>query len=718
MIEISNNAYRLVLNECGEVVALLHEGRDFCAPHAGGGLFRIRLRDLVGNPIELCSETFQQIEVTHRENGVELHFTQSTLVRPAEVFVHISLEADGVHWNLRTGAILDVLKPEWCEFPRLALARKHPEHFLRPTAEGTLIDDLELRERMKFRYLDTEYPLTGEGGFYPGPCAMQFQAYYDDGNGLYMGCHDRACGPKMLEVRLDGKEKECVWPVFRHFFGDTGVMNYDMVFAGFHGDWQDAAELYRSWMESEPEKLPVKLVDAPDLPQWFKDSPVMLIYPVRGTGIDNGSLVPNEYFPYSAALPTIEKYQKEWNSRIMALLMHWEGTAPWAPPYVWPAYGGDRLLQDFTEKLHGNGNLIGLYCSGIGWTQRSCIDRSYSREKEFAENHLERDICTGPRGERYSNVCNYFLSQRLGYDLCPSRDFTRDTVCGEVGKAARSGIDYLQYFDQNQGGVAPLCYSRNHGHPHLPDAWHTAEMRGLLESARQAAGETMLGCENAAAEPYLHICRLNDRRGHLAYGAGGKPVPLWSYLFHEYSAGFIGNGVCLASWIRMEEAPWFLRYVIASGFCAGDVLSVVLKDGGKIHWSWVWFWDRPEPEQSGLVKLIGKLNAWRRGRAGKYLIAGRMEKSPEIECGTSVFRMTEELHNMAGTAPDIVSSAWSCGEKRAVILANYHTVERSCRVRFSSGQNGVIVSSDAEKAFCGNCLELAVPPLDAVFIEY
>ncbi|MPM75485.1 hypothetical protein SDC9_122478 [bioreactor metagenome] len=239
-------------------------------------------------------------------------------------------------------------------------------------------------------------------------------------------------------------------------------------------------------------------------------------------------------------------------------------------------------------------------------------------------------------------------------------------------------------------------------------------MRGLLAKAEAAAGETVLGCENAAAEPYLGVCRLNDLRSHLAWGAGGEPVPLYPYLFHEYTSGFSGNGVCLSSWVDVGRTPFFLQWTLAWNFAFGNLLSVVLKDGGKIHWHWALPWSVKEPEQQPLNELIGNLAAWRRGRAAAYLIAGRMEKAPRVACGSRTIHLRQRP---PVRCPAVIVSAWSSGGKRAVLLVNCGEKPEPCRIDFEGTVRGTLVSRSGDRAWDSASPVLTVPPLDALLLE-
>lgn len=110
---------------------------------------------------------------------------------------------------------------------------------------------------------------------------------------------------------------------------------------------------------------------------------------------------------------------------------------PWAPPYIWPPYGGEEALGEFTDAMHKAGDRVGLYASGIGWTQQSMLEPGYDCREQFEAEELENEICTGPRGEAYSRNCNGAHSIRLGYDLCPARDTTARIVCNEISAAHR-----------------------------------------------------------------------------------------------------------------------------------------------------------------------------------------------------------------------------------------------------------------------------------------
>ncbi len=703
-----DNSQKIVFNQNGYLLSLVLNNIEFIKANHSESLFIIQLRDFIGSPFQLSARDFRNVEISEADESVQVVYSECPRLPGTMVIVYAVIKENSVDWQIRVELESNDYSLEWADYPRLVLKANENTKTLLPYAEGTLVSNLKTREeKCNFRCEYSEYPLTGLNNFYPGPAAMQFEAVYDNNSGLYIGCEDPTHSPKTIDAMSYGDDGIIL--MIQSFTGGDNKLSYAVKTSSFDGDWQTAAEIYRVFLEKSDPFLPAKLSER--MPDWLRKSPIILAYAVKGNGSDHGDLSPNEFYPYINALPTMEKYQKIWDNPVMGLLMHWEGTAPWAPPFVWPPFGGEDELKKYVDAMHEKGNTVGLYCSGIAWTQRSMIDHSYSLEKRFAEDNVAESICIGPRGETWSRVCNNPMGQRLGFDLCPETDYTHKVVTDEVSSAAKLGVDYMQYFDQNLGCSAPFCYSKNHNHPNLPGSWHTESMRKLLFDAQKAADKTILGCENGAAEPYMEVCMLNDLRNHLAWGAGGKPVPLYPYLFHEYVCGFSGNGCSLSAWVDLKKTPYILHWIMAWNFVNGNLLSPVLKEKGEIYWHWNLLWDRHEkPEQESLIELIDNLSEWRRTLAKEFLIDGRMEICPKIECEKNIVYLKQ---NRTEEIPAIESAVWSNSKgEKVLFLVNYSDCEIACQIDFK----GISVSRPGnEQRFDGGII--TVPKFDAIMVK-
>ena len=701
----------LSFDQTGTLRSLAYGWVEFAVPEKLR-LFTLQFRDFAGNPLRFSRADFRKCRVEKDGENWQLTFTGTQLLPDLSVQISVKCDREESRWSASASLDRDDLSMEWMSFPELPLRRPAGGKFLLPYAEGTMVRDLEKRQRESyFSCREAAYPLTGVSNFYPGPAAMQFEALCNDsGSGLYFGVEDKQHSPKTIDFMPDGEDG--FYPFIQHFTGGRGEIGYETVIRGFSGQWQDAAEIYRNYLE-ENRLLPEKLEKR--APQWLMDAPVVLVYPVKGYGIDHGDMSFNEYYPYDRALPVMDKYRQLWKNPLLSLLIHWEGTAPWAPPYVWPPAGGEQLLKNFIDRMHEKGDRVGLYCSGIGWTQQSMIERSYDCRKEFEEKELIKEVCKGPHGEAFALVCNGPTSQRIGYELCPSRKFTADTVCRQISLASAQGVDYLQYFDQNQGCTSPLCYAREHGHGDLPDHRQSEAMQNLLARAQDAAGKMVLGCENAAAEPYMDVCVFNDLRSHLAWGAAGQPVPLYPYLYHEYVAGFSGNGVCLHAWIDFEATPFFLQWTLAWNFVNGNLLSLVLKNDGRIHWHWGLRWEVPEPEQESLQILMRNLCAWRQSAAKAALSRGKMIKPPQIDCKMREVTAVDGSHT---ALPALEAALWQIDGREELLLVNYGKSSEKCEITFDGIRSGSIHSLEKMMdEFADGKLDLTVPPLNAVLIK-
>lgn len=676
-------------------------GGELCVA-SNVSLFSLRLRDKSGNAILLKGQDSCLKELTEEKENITAQYefalgiTVYLLIQCRnKLSFRINVENHTPH------------KIEWVEYapicvPRLLEKEGGTGKILWPYNEGAIITRMEDRET-SFRYQEPEYPSIGSYGMYPNMVQSQFIAYLSEGKGIYLGAHDETCGPKSIDFQwLD----DCIYIRIRAFtdtdFKESYRANYDTVLSTFEGDWMNAADIYSDWFTSTVGASYKKSFANDVLPQWYFDAPLIVTYPVRGKH-DTDVMTPNKLYPYTEGLDVIREISEKTDSTVMALLMHWEGTAPWAPPYVWPPYGDEENFLKFAQALHADGNLLGVYCSGLGWTQKSNLT-DYNREQEFEEKGYASIMCTAPDGSLpLSNICT---AQRSGYDLCPACDTTKEIIRGQVKQIADANVDYIQVLDQNHGGCSYFCYSDKHGHNPGPGQWQINEMRKLL-SPLSKKGMPLLGCESAAADCFLDLLRFSDNRLELIPYIG-ENVPLYAYLYHEYLYNFMGNQVCLL--LRPSTTNYLYR--VAYSFAAGDAPTLVINDEGQIvqHWGQTDF--SILPDRNAALRLIRNANAWRRGFAAKYLCCGKMLRPLPISCETMHIPVCPERSDIV--TPKVLSSRWRASDGSAAqILINF--TEQDCAVqcppaRVFTDPKDPSVSIRSE----GN---LVVPALSAVLIE-
>ncbi len=678
MVLTSKNTIVTLSNLNGSIMSYKVNGREICAE--GGDmrpLFTLKLLDNDGNYIYYNSTEAETISIGELENEYVIRFNN---IAQAGISARVNVsmdEKEHCHWHITVDNNTENIL-EWIEFPQITIPdclkdNGGDSELFWPVVEGISISDKTIRGKI-FEWLGyTE--IGGQTGaycgFYPGSCPMQFMSVYNDENGLYFGAHDCNHNPKTVEWRI---EKDGIALEYRLFCGgaqghfDAG---FDMITAPVFDDWQSGAEIYRNWAEKNAIR-PKKLFERNDLPEWMDDSPVVMLYPVRGT-IDHGDMTPNRYFPYTNVLPVASKYQEEMQSRIMALPMHWEGTAPWAPPYVWPPFGGEDMFKEFVDGLHSQGNLAGVYCSGIGWTTESLLEPSFDKSDKYDENLM----CRTPWGTvEQSKALGEPI--RHGYDMCPESDRVAELVSSEVVSIASAGVDYAQYFDQNLGGMSCFCYGRDHGHPPAPGKWQNDAMKRIFEKVtgdlKAVKSDMIIGCEGAAGEPFVSQLPLNDLRFNVGYFFG-KPVPAYSYIFHEYINNFMGNQNTVHISLSLDNNPYCVLFRIGYSFTAGDMITICLGDEDEIHWGWDVPWDVERPDQKTIITLIKNLNRWRRDKK-EFLRYGKMTVAKPL-CGIEDFELTLSTGEKL-VYPSLLTSRWISPEgKEAQIVVNYLPKEQT-----------------------------------------
>lgn len=633
---------------------------DFFGEVAGNSdeLFSIRTRTRDGKAL-IYKPSDSKREVEYLDNSAVVSY----LFDDMSVKVNIS-GGENITWKLEIENNSDTAV-EYVDFPSVNFVGKLERNGGNSTVvssynEGLLVDNGNLKKSMT----DPEYPSQGGYMMFPYMLSMQFMLWTKGEHGIYMGVHDKDRAPKGLDfVCVEDETKFRIRLFVGGNFGEN-VKTPDIIWKAFDGEWQDGADIYREWIEDTFDAKPISDVELPD---WYKnDMPLVITYPVRGIH-DMDKMEPNKFFPYENVLPTVDEFAKKTSSRIMVLLMHWEGTAPWAPPYVFPPFGGVEMFDKFMKKLHDDKNLLGVYCSGLGFTEQSNLIETYNLTDKIIENNYKEGFCASPSGVvEISNICT---GQRSGYDICPASDMGRKILDDALEPLLLSGVDYIQALDQNHGGGMYFCYSKDHGHPPVPGSWMTNASKELLASWKEKCPNTLLGCESAAAEPYINELRLSDNRYELCYSFG-KAIPLYSYIFHPYLKNFMGNQVSCPLAYTTE----LLEMRLAYSFLAGDLLTLVLNDDGEIMFHWGMRDFSKTPDRDELIEFVAKLQEMHK-KYPEVFYGARMVKPIKYTCDNVAL---EKRYGEMTYENAVLSSAWEVGDRKIQFFVNWTKVEREC----------------------------------------
>ena len=648
-------------------------------------LFKLRLRNRERTVTELSSYDAKKVTLT--DCGAEYSGFDNFDVRVNARLRDVAGEAE---WYVSVIPGNDDILVESVDFPLVNMPKLRENNegggeILFPMNEGVIISDNNKRAKGWFKHKEPNYPSEGNYAIFPNMVCSQMLAYIFEDCSLYIGAHDTRRAVKQIDFFEDG---DGVTMLFRLFsgkrFGESYETDYPIVFSALGNLWEDSAERYRAWFEGNLPSGVTRISESKTLPEWYEDSPLVVAYPVRGYH-DMDEMKPNKLFPYINAKPILDDIKRKTGARIMALLMHWEGTAPWAPPYVWPPFGGEDIFNEFADALHASDDLLGVYCSGFGYTIKSnLID--YNNNDAFLNRGLAKAMCADKDSiPKISKICT---GQRSGYDICPATELGKKILEEAYTPLFKSRVDYVQILDQNHGGGQYLCFSEKHGHSPTAGAWMTENMQELLDSWNEKGRDKIFGCESASAEPFIGNLLYNDNRFELNY-IFGKPVPFYAYVYHEYVRNFMGNQVCCPFPYEVDT----IRYRLGYSFAAGDSMTLTLTPDGNLlsAWSTRDFVNLPDKEKT--LRFIKNLTNLYNTEAKQYLLNGRMIKGETLECGSVTFDVWDGFKN---TYPELHTAAYEASGKRVQVIVNPWDEEKVCSVLNK---------------------EYSVPPLSAILID-
>jgi len=590
-------------------------GRNLASTAAGDrSLYNIEAVDGQGNLRRIASDQAKKSTAASK-NGVVTIVNRHDAPFPLTVTITCTVETGSplARWRIRIENTSD-LNIRKIMFPVVEVSDS-ADYVLLPACDGCVIEKPGQNLRAGYR----------KELLYPGSASAQIMAAgLGSEAGLYYAVYDAQGYKKSFTVK---RTKTGVALLATHFPvdgpGNDYEQPYDVVLAPFRGRaWYAAADMYKTWAVKQ-HWCKKRIVERADIPGWLKKAPMSLTFSLRG-------LVGGHRGDVSAAFESVpesaQAYTNYFTRPAVVLLAGWQGKGYYISPHYFPPFGGRERFTAMTRALTEGGNRSVVFlCGGLYWTLARKPPLGNYDDWECFRREGESFAVVGPNGDTLVSGDPAKRVGRYAY-LCAADRRTHKMMLDICARIQDLGVTVTQF--ESVGGGQPVCYSSDHGHPPGGGNYQAWGYHKLFEAALKQGlardNDYALTIEEPG-EFYLQVLSAYHARDNAEYrwprgGPAQRGVPLFTYLYHEYALGYLGQGSPLVFNTKRRSRPAELLH--AMNFVRGKMLALS-------NWS-TSPWPAPQELEKHQLKMMRGIAAVLRSPGADYLMMGKMLPPVEI----------------------------------------------------------------------------------------
>lgn len=455
----------------------------------------------------------------------------------------------------------------WCNYPRFYFEADKVYDILVPNHGGCVEREFN----------------RGDGfsaGAYPSGLSivMQYFALFteDGSRGIYYGIHDSAGAYKDFIVNANSRGNEVLFKT-RYCAENLGEPKNGFklpgraVWESFTGDWFDAAEIYREFVEAECDFAKVGPEGRWDIPEWMLDMPFWIMDWVP---MEPGSKekIPDNLRPKEGEGDGDDWYKipirlrEELGVPIGYHLYNWH-KIPFNNDY--PHYFPTKpCVPAGLAELKRADIKVMPYINALMWDllDRENTDWQYT---SVAKPHAVKRRDGGVKGVPYGQFEKDGQPTMLS-PMCPSSLMWREKV-GEIVKTLfyEYGFDGV-YLDQIGAHIPQPCMDKTHNHKPGGGSWWQREYREILKYLNSIKPKDGVLTTESNAEVYAA-----DIDGLLSWAwiRSERCTPSFMRIYGGKTVVFGRNA---GGYMKDNTLHW--KYNMAEGFLAGEQMGWVNSD--------------------------------------------------------------------------------------------------------------------------------------------